>query len=95
MDWKDYINNHKTIIKNSKRLDISGSLIKNSSDLGHSKKRGNFILRQELKSLTIFCSFKVSLIFNLILFTIFNIIGIFIAVSSQNIKEIIIRYDDW
>jgi hypothetical protein len=95
MDWKDYIENHKSILKNSHKVDISETIIKNFSDIEESKKRGNFIFRQEIKSLTIFCSFKVAIIFNLILFLIFNIIGIYIAVSSQNIKEYHVKYDDW
>jgi len=95
MEWKEYIENHSTIIKNSQRVDISESILKNFSEIEQSKKRGNFILRQEINSLTIFCTFKVALFFNIFLFLVFNILGIYIVLSSENIKEYSIKYDNW
>ena len=51
-------------------------------------KRGNFILRQELKTLTPDCNIKCSVICNLILMVIFFVFGGCIVASSNSFIEI-------
>jgi hypothetical protein len=95
MEWKEYINNHSTILKNSLKADTSEKISKNIPEKDLSTKRGNFILRQEIKSLTIFCSVKVSILINLFLFIIFISLGIYIIELSNNIKVSYLKYDNW
>ncbi len=95
MEWKEYIDNHSEILKSNQKVDNSEIIINNFSEIERTKKRGNFILRQDLKNLTIFCSLKVSVIFNLIFFMLFIILGIYIVLSSKNMTEKSINYNKW
>lgn len=68
---------------------------KNISEIQKVKKRGNFILRQELKNLTPQCNIKFSLICNAILCLIFWIVGIPVLSSAGKSVSFEIPYTDW
>jgi hypothetical protein len=68
---------------------------RNQSELSRANKRGNFILRQELRDYTVECSSKIAIIFNLLLFMLFMMFGVPIVLSSENILVTTVRYDIW
>jgi hypothetical protein len=57
------------------------------------KKRGNFILRQELKSFTPGCGPRTSIFCNLLVVLVFCLVGFPIIMLKKNIKEYKISYD--
>jgi hypothetical protein len=59
------------------------------------KNRGNFILRQELRDLTIECNFKTAICINVVFFIIMGIIGIPIYQSATNSFQDIHDYTEW
>jgi hypothetical protein len=59
------------------------------------EKRGNFILRQELKTLTPDCNVKCSIICNLILMVVFFVFGGSIIGSANSVVEVVTEYTDW
>jgi hypothetical protein len=59
------------------------------------KKRGNFILRQELRSYTPECNSRCGIIFNLVLLFVFLAAGIPIIYYSKQVVEYIEVYTDW
>jgi|LauGreDrversion4_2_1035121.scaffolds.fasta_scaffold606822_1 hypothetical protein len=59
------------------------------------EKRGNFILRQELTTLTPDCNVKCSLICNLILMIIFFVFGGSIIGSANSVVEVVTEYTNW
>ncbi len=59
------------------------------------QQRGNFILRQELKSYTPECNAKCGIIFNSILMLLFICSGIPILVSSNQSEEYSFKYTNW
>lgn len=67
----------------------------NAGDLSKVKKRGNFVLRQELSNFTIQCNLKVAIACNIILFLIMGIIGIPIYNSANNSIILVTNYTDW
>jgi hypothetical protein len=95
MDWNEYVSNHSNIMRNCANSGKVESVIKDYSEIDRSKKRGNFILRQELKNWTIKCSLRFSMIFNFILLFIFFSFGFYISVSSGKVTEYVIQYDGW
>lgn len=75
----------------SKQPELSQSKTPNKSLL----LRGNFILRQELKSFTPECNAKCGIIFNFALMIAFISIGIPILVSSNQSEEYKFDYTNW
>ena len=59
------------------------------------KKRGNFLLRQELKNLTIECSPKCSIICNFSIFIIMIGLAIPILNSAKNTIRYNVDYTNW
>ena len=57
--------------------------------------RGNFILRQELTTLTPDCNIKCSIICNLTLMVLFLIFGGSIVGSANSIIEVVTEYTNW
>jgi hypothetical protein len=66
-----------------------------SSELSRLRKRGNFLVRQEISNLTIECNFKVAITCNVALFFIFLALGIPIYNSAQNSVEYSYDYTNW
>jgi hypothetical protein len=88
---KEEVNNLRSLNRSGGLKDIQP---KNNSEIEKSKKRGNFILRQELNNYTIDCTMNCSIIFHVILFLVFFGFGIPIILSAGSIEEEI-QYDDW
>jgi hypothetical protein len=59
------------------------------------EKRGNFILRQELTTLTPDCNVKCSIICNLVLMIIFFVFGGSIIGSANSVVEVVTEYTNW
>jgi hypothetical protein len=96
MELKEFFDNKNSNLKQAvNRSYKNDSIIRNQSELARARKRGNFLLRQEIKSWTIECSTKVSLYLNLVLFLIFMFFGVYIAVIASNIIEVELKYDKW
>jgi hypothetical protein len=96
MEIAEYLNelgNMRTL--NKSKLAVNTEMMRNNSEYIRAKKRGNFILRQELKDYTIECTSKVSIFFNILLFLLFMVFGVPIVMSSENIMTTQVRYDRW
>jgi hypothetical protein len=70
-------------------------LQRNTSEQLRVRKRGNFILRQELKNLTPEFSLKCSIICNVSMSIIFFIFAIPILTSAKNSIEYSVDYTNW
>lgn len=86
---------YNNIKSNNRSSNKEKELYRNHSELNRIKKRGNFILRQELKNLTIECSIKCSIICNTLMFFVFIIFAIPIIISSNSSIQISLDYTDW
>ncbi len=93
MELQDYFqqnaNNLNKVVKTENELKRS------NTELMKVKKRGNFILRQELKDYTPECNYKCSIFINVLFSIIFLSIGTPIILSSENILETKVQYDTW
>jgi hypothetical protein len=93
MELNDYFQN-QSVLKTQIKMK-SESMIRNQSELIKSKRRGNFLFRQELSDWTVNFSIKCSLLLNTALFIFFSIFGIYIAVTSGNVYQVFVEYDNW
>jgi hypothetical protein len=59
------------------------------------QKRGNFILRQELSTLTPDCNVKCSIICNTVLMVVFFMFGGSIVGSANSVIETVSEYTNW
>jgi hypothetical protein len=62
---------------------------------GIKKKRGNFLLRQELKSYTPECNPTCGIIFNIVTLLVFAGLGVPMIIFSESVKEYQIDYTKW
>jgi hypothetical protein len=65
------------------------------SEITKVKKRGNFLLRQEISNLTVECNFKIAITCNIVLFVIFLILGFPIYNSATDSVEYALDYTQW
>jgi len=84
-----------TLIRSISHFKNIKSLTNIDSRQFNPKLRGNFILRQELKSYTPECNTKCGIILNLILMIFFLAAGIPIIVSSNQSEEYYFNYTNW
>jgi hypothetical protein len=66
-----------------------------ASEIAKVKKRGNFIVRQELSNLTLECNFTTAITCNIVLFIIFLILGFPIYNSAAQSIEYSFDYTNW
>lgn len=96
MEITEYLNEMGNMRNlNKSKLAVNTEMLRSNSEYIRAKRRGNFILRQELKDYTLECTSKVSIFINILLFLIFMVFGVPIVLSSENIMYIKVRYDRW
>jgi hypothetical protein len=66
-----------------------------ASEIAKVKKRGNFLLRQDISNLTLECNFTTAITCNIVLFIIFLILGFPIYNSAARSIEYSLDYSNW
>jgi hypothetical protein len=95
MNFNEYSHLHRSHKIENRSLKSDLENLKNLSEIARIKRRGNFILRQELKDYTPECNIKFSLLINSIMLILFIGCGIPILNSSSATRIQEIPYDKW
>ncbi len=93
MELEEYL--QTAINFKTKKKKSSFDLTQNGSELARASKRGNFILRQELRDFKREFSIKCSITTNLLIFGLFMLVGIPIIIESKNLLKTQIEYQGW
>jgi hypothetical protein len=95
MNVNEYCHLHRghKIENRSHKSDMEN--LKNLSEIARIKRRGNFVLRQELKDYTPECNIKFSLLFNSAMLLVFIGCGVPILNSSSTTLIQEIPYEKW
>ena len=95
MEFQEFMEYQNTQKNNPKSFNLDKDSAFKDLDVDKGKKRGNFILRQELTNLTPECSLKLAIICNSILALLFAAVGAPIIYSRNTTVQYEVEYDVW